>query len=162
MIYVLEGPDGVGKTTLAKEIAEQKDAQVLHLTYNANWNMRKYHDDAIYFAEMLNNDGINVVLDRWCPSEAIYGKIFRDGPSFNVDFMIKYYYPLLDIQFIYCRNDNAVENHLKNAKRREEMFESMADVVEEFDGFVRDHKSMNWIEYDYDKVNMKKFVKELR
>lgn len=163
MIYILEGPDGVGKTTLAEEIAKQKDATVVHPYFNKKWNMEAYHTAFIQFAEYMSDAGINVVLDRWTPSEEVYAKVFRDGAAYNTDSMIRYYYHQLKlpIVFIYCRNDNAVKNHLKNSKERHEMFEDMTRIVEEFDEYVEQRPEMNWLHYDYDKVNMEEFVKEL-
>lgn len=162
MIYILEGPDGTGKSTLAAEIAKQKDATVLHPYFNKKWDMQAYHTAFIQCAEQMNDNGIPVVLDRWTPSEEVYAKVFRSGAAYDTDAMIDYYYPLLPIVWIYCRNDNAVENHLRNKAEREEMFDSMEKIVEEFDKYVENHQHLNWIVYDYDKVDMEEFVRKLK
>ncbi len=161
MIYCLEGPDGTGKSTLATEIAKQKNATVMHPYFNTKWNMLAYHSAFIHAAEEMNDAGINVVLDRWAPSEAVYGKVFRGGEGFDTESLVRYYYPMLPITFIYCRNDNAVENHLRNREDRHEMFDDMSQVVSEFDLYVEAHEWMNWIVYDFDKVNMEDFVTKL-
>lgn len=163
MIYVLEGPDGVGKSTLAEEISKIKGATVVHPYYNKRWNMQEYHTAFIQFAEHCNDFEIPVVLDRWAPSEFVYGHVFRKGESFDTRSLIDYYRELLkdELVFIYCRNDNAVENHLKNKEEREEMFDSMAEVMVAFDAYVKGTPEFNWHMYDYDKVDMTKFTKEL-
>lgn len=161
MIYILEGADGTGKTTLANEIARQRRATVLHPSFHKSWNMAEYHRAFIQAAEALNDSDIDVVLDRWAPSERVYGNVFRNGESFDTDLLINYYYPMLEVTWIYCRNDNAVENHLRNMKNRDEMFDTMEGVVEEFDRYVKEHKRFNWTMYDYDKMDIKEFVKGL-
>lgn len=161
MIYIVEGADGVGKTTLAEEISTQLKAANLHCSYKSGWNMLDYHTAMIQCAEAINDLDINVVLDRWAPSEKVYASVFREKESYDTDSLIKYYYPMLEITWIYCRNDNAVSNHLENKKIRPEMFESMVDVVNEFDAYIQDHKWMKWIVYDYNKVDMEEFVKGL-
>lgn len=163
MLYILDGVDGTGKSTLAKEIAKQKKAQIFHAGFNKEWNIKKYHQNLMIAAEAMNNDNINVVLDRWAASEKVYGTIFRDGESYDTDSLIKFYYPMLPITFIYCRNDNALENHLNNLPVRDEMFngDKFSELIEEFDSYIKDHKWMNWVEYDYSKNNIVDFVRKL-
>lgn len=165
MIYILEGADGTGKSTLANEIAKQKHGQVLHPYYDKTWNMEKYHIAFIESAILFANEGIPVILDRWAPSEFVYGDVFRNGPSFDTSKLIEKYQDLIT-EWIYCRNDNAIENHLKNKETREEMFDDMSQVVTKFDYYI-EYTSNNWLHipwkiYDFDKVNMKQFVKDLK
>lgn len=163
MIYILEGPDGTGKSTLAGEISKQKDATVVHPYFNKKWDMASYHTAFIHFAEECHDAGIPVVLDRWTPSEEVYARVFRGGAAYDTDKMIQYYYKVLNlpIVFVYCRNDKAVENHLKNMEERDEMFDDMSNIVVGFDNYVEERPWMNWKHYDFDKVDMERFVKEL-
>lgn len=160
MIYILEGPDGVGKSTLAKEIAEQKKAHVLHSSFNKEWDIYKYHK-TIFRAAQILSDYQDVVIDRWAPSEWVYGTVFRDGPSYEVDQVIDFYNANEDITWIYCRNDNAAANHREHMNLRPEMFDDMTEVAKKFDQFVEEHPRLNWAVYDYEKVDMKKFVESL-
>ena len=163
MIYVLEGPDGVGKSTLAAEISKQKGATVVHPYFNKRWNMQEYHTAFIQFAEHCNDFEIPVVLDRWAPSEHVYGKVFRGGEAFDTRSLIDYYRELLkdELVFIYCRNENAIENHKKHVEERDEMFDDMTEIVAGFDEYVKNTPEFHWHMYDFDKVDMVKFVKEL-
>ena len=158
MIYVLEGPDGVGKSTLAAAIAKEVNGQVLHLTFNKRWPAEQYHRIFIQTAQALDDAGVSVILDRWAPSEEVYGNVFRDGPGFNTHGLIQKYGD--GIIWIYCRNDNAVENHFKHVKTRNEMFDDMTKVVQEFDKYIQE-SGLDWLMYDYNKVDMNEFVKEL-
>lgn len=160
MIYILEGPDGVGKTTLANEILKRTKGHLLHATFDDNWNIKEYHRELIRIAKQLSKYQ-DVVLDRWAISELVYGNVFRSGPSYNVnDFIFEEIYPG-EVVWIYCRNDNAVENHLKNQRTRKEMFESMEQVVEEYDKVIKETHYLNWRVYDYDKIDRRDFVKGL-
>lgn len=165
MIYIIEGVDGTGKTTLANEIVKQKNAAFLHCSFNSRWGMRAYHEAMIRCAEDLNDNGIDVVLDRWAPSEKVYGNIYRSGQSYDTDDIIKYYYKSLNlpITWVYCKNDNAVINHLKNVSQRDEMFDGdkFEDLVNEFDGYIQGREWMNWVIYDFDTYDVSKFVKEM-
>jgi len=38
VIYILEGPDGAGKSTLANQIAAEKKASVLHCYFDPTWD----------------------------------------------------------------------------------------------------------------------------
>lgn len=160
MIYILEGPDGAGKTTLANEIAEQRKASVVHSYFDPSWDIKEHHKDMFKAAQIINV-WRDVVLDRWAPSELIYGDVFRGKPGYDVlGYLWEMESELQDVTWIYCRNDNAVENHLKNMEKRDEMFDDMSEIVTRFEEFVAD-SDLNWITYDYDKVDMKEFVKNL-
>ncbi len=166
MIYILEGPDGTGKTTLANEIAETKKTSVIHSYFDTKWDIKQHHIDMWKAAKMVSK-WRPVVLDRWAISELVYGEVFRKKPGYDVlAFLWEMGYDFEDVIWIYCRNDNAVDNHLKNKEKRQEMFDDMTDVVTLFDKIVADpdvslELGIKWIPYDYDKVDMKEFVKEL-
>jgi thymidylate kinase len=164
MIYILEGPDGVGKTTLAQEIYAQTKGHILHCTWKKEWTMKQYFVDIMKSAKELNKYQ-DVIIDRWAPSESVYGRVYREGPQFDVfDFLWENDALISGCKWIICENENVVENHKKNMTERKEMFddaEKMGKIAEEFADFVDDTKQLNWIHYDFNKVDMKEFVKEL-
>lgn len=160
-IYILEGCDGTGKSTLANEIAKQKDAHIIHCSFKKSWDIKAYHSKIMQHAIALNKSGINVVLDRWAPSEQVYGDAFRGGPKYGVITLIKHF-KNEDMVWIYCRNDNAVKNHIENAQRRYEMFDSMDKIVLGFETFISLTPSLKWNIYDFNKVNKEEFVGELK
>lgn len=162
MIYVLEGPDGVGKTTLANAILAKTKGHLLHCSWRKEWTMWRYFLDIMDSARMLSlRYDQDVVIDRWVPSEFVYGNVFRGGPQFDPELLLgtgirndK------NVTWIMCRNENVVENHKKHLLEREEMFDDMSKVQEGFDEFVKT-SGLPWIIYDYDKVDMLKFVEDL-
>jgi thymidylate kinase len=159
MIIVIEGPDGTGKTTLAREIYDQTKGHVLHCTWNKDWDMKQYFTEILETARKLEKYQ-TVVIDRWAPSEWVYGHVFRGGPQFDI-FEFLDSQDLTDIKWIICKNVNAVFNHVKNSKERVEMFDDMTDVVSNFTLFSFDTPQLDWIEYDFDKNDTKEFVKDL-
>lgn len=159
-IYILEGSDGVGKSVLANEIAKQRKASVVHSYFDLSWDIKQHHLDMLRAARIISK-WKPVVLDRWAHSELIYGEIFRGKPGYNILKLVDdLKEELRNAIWIYCRNDRAVENHLKLAKERHEMFDDMTQIVERFDKFIKSDYH-DWIEYDYDKVNMQDFVRRL-
>jgi hypothetical protein len=136
MIIVLEGPDGSGKTTLAKYFQEYYNAIYLHTTYR----FRKYHDIyqkaiiRIALTKAIMNDRL-VVIDRWWISEAIYGEVFRQGSTWpnlgeKLDEVLRFFGGL----YIFCLPDNFIKYmslYKKLIDTRTEMYpnmESMANI----------------------------------
>ncbi len=160
-IYILEGPDGTGKSTLANEIAKHTKASILHCSYNKGWDIKQHHID-IFKAAKLIAQWMPVALDRWAYSELVYGTVFRNKPAYDVkDYILENEHDLSNAVWIYCRNDEAAENHKKHMEFRDEMYDDMGEVSKTFDEFIKADKDIDWIEYDYTKVNMKEFVKDL-
>lgn len=159
-VIIIDGPDGTGKSTLAKALAKRTNGEVIHSSWNKNWDIKKYHCAKFNYAVELQDIGITPVLDRWAASENIYAKVFRDGESYDTNELIQEVDDNYEITWIFCRNDNAAENHLKHMQRREEMWDDMNLVAEEFDKYIK-KSSVDWWIYDYDKVDINEFVKEI-
>lgn len=158
MIYVIEGPDGTGKTTLAKALSDKIKAVTIHTSFDPNWKIWTCHCKVINSAVSLSRSHIPVILDRWAVSEEIYGTVFRGGPGYDTQELIDQYEE--HITWIYCRNDNAVENHLANSKKRAEMFDDMKRVVEKFDEYV-ETSPLDWHVFDFDKISIEEFLEEI-
>ena len=76
-IIVLDGPDAVGKTTLANKIVEMyPNTKYLHLTYRFKDKIFDYHTAAIRLASKWAKTH-NVIIDRWWPTEAWYATVYR-------------------------------------------------------------------------------------
>ena len=68
MLYVLEGCDGTGKTTLAKRLAPILDAEIVHCTAETP-------NDYEFFSQIINAAfGKNIIADRFCYGQFVYQK----------------------------------------------------------------------------------------
>jgi len=115
-LYVVEGPDCSGKTTLAKYITCALNGTYHHMSGSPAYHtlMQKYHFDKFDDIEWnIRNVSLSVhVLDRSWPSEIVYGREFR--PHFVgafdwqvLDERMKH----LDVAYIFCMDDQVVERH---------------------------------------------------
>lgn len=77
MFILLEGPDGGGKTNLAKRLAEQTGFRIEHFSYPKT-DKEKIEMFAMYQAFIHDNSNQNVIVDRTWYSEMVYGKVLRD------------------------------------------------------------------------------------
>lgn len=80
-VIMLEGPDGCGKTTLARKLVEKYDAFYIH--GRVHKNIWKYHTAAARLASRKSQHQL-VVVDRNWPSEAVYGPLFRDTMGYKL------------------------------------------------------------------------------
>lgn len=66
MIYILEGCDGTGKTTLAKKLAPILDADIIHCTVETP-------NDYSFFSEIISASiSRNIIADRFCYGQFVY------------------------------------------------------------------------------------------
>lgn len=67
MPIIIEGPDGAGKSTLAKSLAGALDMDILKMTANSSQSLQEY-------IQKLACDG--VIIDRCWVSEQVYSDLF--------------------------------------------------------------------------------------
>lgn len=132
MIFILEGPDGVGKTTLGMHMAKQLDAAYLHLSYRWPDHMFEYHTAAIRWA-IRKNRKQHVIIDRWWPSEALYAAEFRGGSKWSqMGRMMDRVARKHGAVYIYCLPEDliAYEKRFNTLKaEREEMYDNVMGVA---------------------------------
>ena len=135
MIFILEGPDGVGKTTLAKRMHQELKAEYLHLSYRWPDHMFEYHHAAIRWAIRKNRKS-HVILDRWWPSESLYAAEFRGGSrwpwmSYALDSIAQHN----DVMYIYCLPED-LETYAQRFEKikleREEMYDNTVGVAKRY------------------------------
>jgi hypothetical protein len=134
-IFVIEGGDGTGKSTLAKALCDKLDARYRHLTYRWPKSMDLYHWAGLEKC-LADSTRQPVVLDRWWPSEVVYAAAFRGGtawPQFHrmldrVALKHRVFYVLAR-----PRDKGAYIKHYEVLKgRRVEMYDSMHKVYDLF------------------------------
>lgn len=76
MPIIIEGPDGAGKSTLAKALADKLDMNILKMTANGGQSPKEY-------VQKLACDG--VIIDRCWVSEQVYSDLFGREPRIDND-----------------------------------------------------------------------------
>ncbi|MDX1407927.1 MAG: hypothetical protein R3330_07330 [Saprospiraceae bacterium] len=139
-IFVMEGPDACGKTTLAHAICDLSvelgypaPASYKHLTYR--WQHKNfeptYHLAALRWAIKTAANKGPAIIDRWWPSAEIYSKVYRDGTRYP------HYFRWLDALFqrlggtyVLCLPDDPSWTLERHAERlSEEMYQDITGVV---------------------------------
>jgi thymidylate kinase len=107
-LFILEGADSTGKSTLARHLAKRLQAAYLHASghrtlYEA---MHAHHAALINDAKVNLTNGVSVVMDRSWPSEVVYGSVLRPEHQFRFDpvAMQRMLHPLRPT-YIHCRTD---------------------------------------------------------
>jgi len=136
-IILLDGPDAVGKTTLAHHIVNKiPDAEYMHLGKPNPGQAWSNHRDALLYAIAKMRQNKLVVIDRLWLSEAIYGAVYRDGSEYpysarHID-RLMYRFGALRVV---CAPpvDYVVQSHKKMIQEREEMYtEKMYEVARRY------------------------------
>lgn len=139
-LIVLEGADGVGKTTLAKYFVDKHDAHYMHLTYRYKNAMFTYHAAALHRACKLSAEKL-VVLDRSWISEGLYAEAYRGGSPWPhmgrvLDRLVQKHAGV----YILALPDGTTDDHEKKFQtlrsKREEMFSTAKPVTELYNRFA--------------------------
>lgn len=133
-IFVLEGADCSGKTTLAKKICEAVGAHYMHLTYRWPNMMFEYQLAAVHRAVKISQYK-PVVIDRLWMSEQIYAKVFRGGsPWPYMGRCLERILARYSAYYIICirDKDKHLDHFFKEKEIREEMYDNISDVIDEY------------------------------
>lgn len=105
-IFIIEGPDCSGKTTLARAMANTLNAAYFHATFKAAPQSQvAYELNILDNAEICRSvSGLHVVLDRHWPSEQIYGDVLRKKvtPGLNSVFSQCVF---MNVVYVFCTGD---------------------------------------------------------
>ena len=129
-IIVLDGPDAVGKTTIAKEfIKKYPNTKYIHNTYRWKDKIFDYHTAVMKLAGKWAQTH-NVIIDRWWPSEACYASVYRNTSAwplqgrFHERLALKY-----GVVYLLCLPDqNPIDRHAEMKLKRDEMYENIEDL----------------------------------
>jgi thymidylate kinase len=112
-IIVLEGPDGVGKTSLGLALQQHLGARYIHLTYRFRNKMDVYHYAAIRLCAHLAQKQ-PVILDRWWISEILYAEAYRGGsPFIKRHFLLEHIANAMGLTYVVCLPEDR-EQYLKH------------------------------------------------
>lgn len=111
MHVIIEGPDGVGKTTLANYIRDEYDIELIH-------NDASAENTLAYYQSLCDGDK---VIDRANLSELVYSIVYGRETRMTMDDQLEFFNDYLGIYIICYASDY---NDLKNR------FDARGDTVE--------------------------------
>lgn len=165
MIFVIDGVDASGKTTLAMCMAHKLNCQYIHHTFKKHWSQRYLFEHHLDFVWTYNEEE-HMVIDRSWPSNIIYGKVFRNNDHEVNNPMIKKVLRILGCTYIFAIPEPILWKELfeKMCEEREEMyahhFEKLSQVYDEYVTLSSDMfmNEPNCYKYDMHRQDMEKFT----
>lgn len=173
-IFILEGPDCTGKSTLGQMLASIHGAPIYHCTYIKD-------KEAMYsqfktLLDLIHDGSRPLVIDRYVYSNVVYGDIYQNGEY------VKDYKELLDPTIIGQDNVKVIftlpeikqqylDFYASKYSEREEMYslESAGTVWDGFNDLLSNPhnkhrellKNVNWKRYDmFSRTNERNFHDE--
>lgn len=159
-LVILDGTDVAGKTTLANALLDKYGGYYFHCGYKFKDRMHLYHLAALRWAiKRLDKPGL-VVIDRWWPSEMVYGNVYREGRRVpNEGFRILHRLALRHgAIYVICYRDSRekyVEEFARSKCERPELWPADDRVPQIHDGFQYLYESIQgqqgrWLRYNLD------------
>lgn len=142
MIYILEGPDGVGKTTLAKKLTEKHNGLYIHCSYVTN--VYQLHRSVLKQCFSKENKDKDIFIDRLYISEWVYGSIFRGGESYDTEKLRReFIHRIIRVNVPF---HNYMKHHHNNSER--EMFKTnIPEIYNKYEEYFKYHRPDYY--YDY-------------
>jgi thymidylate kinase len=143
-LIILEGADGVGKSTLGRALALKFGGFYFHATATKTLipAMRDYQTNLMENIEENVAMGRIIVMDRFWPSELIYGAVFRpDNPHGFSHQEMELRCDKLDAIYVCCFSDTAVARHCAGHKDPKHPYDdtSFKKVYEMYEAFYADN-----------------------
>jgi len=158
-LIILDGPDFSGKSTLANDLM-QRFRNHVYIHCAVTNDIYALHSAAIENAIRLS-ENFTVIIDRLHYSELIYGPIFRNGTSYDVEMFDRIYSRenVANLHKILCLPPKEVvlEGFKKRAAQGGEMFDTVEKVYDEYA-----KNPLGWSIYDWTKdgkspIDLEKF-----
>lgn len=145
-IIIVEGPDACGKSTLIHQLME-KYPNNCYIHNAVTNNIKTLHENTIDAALVASQEHY-VFIDRLHLSEKIYGNIFRDGESYDIDYFDKQITNNIPtLKKILCIVDKDISLS-KHAERKEkEMFNDISNVWDMYNEIACNDST--WIVYNW-------------
>ena len=119
MIYIIEGADGTGKTTLANYLSKATGFPIKHRSNPKNEEERKEMYNS-YLEDIKSSK--NVIWDRSFYSEIVYGPIMRDQSYIDKAQMLEFELLLAKSGAVIIFCDTCVDTSWDNMQERGESY----------------------------------------
>ena len=136
-VFILEGPDGSGKTMLGQKLSETFNNDYVHLTYYEDEEvMRTQFYDIV---RRINTEKKGFVIDRFILSNIVYGIVFHgckfvDGWKMFMDALCRDWIKGKEIIICLPYDKKAYLEHFKRMTQvRDEMYCSVEDMSKIYD-----------------------------
>lgn len=146
-IYIVEGPDASGKSTLCNWLSEKFDIPVRHFTYYKD--ERKMGEQFVEGHEILSLSEEPYIFDRYILSNLAYGIVFHNcdfvgGWLLWLDTMLSGVTVRKNIHVIFCLPDKSswINNFTKMCEEREEMYVDVDKMSKIYDIFLMFYQMM--------------------
>lgn len=160
MKIILEGPDGIGKSTLADYISKKYDHYIIHSTSQTE-NTLEYHNKLL--------SGNNVILDRANLGEIVYPIIYNREPKMSWIEQMTFMLTFKGIYIIFYASDfndlkerlhnrGDTEEILKNARLINNLYKLLADMFRNFSNVYiidisKEKDQIKWFEEVLNEIN---------
>lgn len=123
-IFIVEGPDACGKTTLCRKLQERIGARYIHMTLRREMFLYQLGSLALAIRWSVQSP---VLIDRHWPSENIYAAVYRGGtPLREESAWTRWLCEQLGVFYVACvlRDDErCAQAHAETAETGREMYE---------------------------------------
>lgn len=160
-VIILEGPDGSGKTTLAKVLAEDHKYKIVHNGPPETKELDLFYIGQLYGA---NSDSKPTVFDRLHLGERIYGNVMRNKSLINPmeEKIIERHSEAMDAQIVLCLPPWRIvlENWVRNAAN--EYVDSVAKLETIYDAYLKLlYSGRPYVWFDYTRHRVHSFAEAL-
>lgn len=165
-VFIVDGPDCTGKTTLCNKLSEKYNIPYYHLTYYSD---KKKHEQQFIdiFDKIKNNESF--IVDRYIMSEIVYADVYRESKYFDTDLLINtlsnfiHNKNLIRIFTIPKDKEKFINFFEGKTEEREEMyFEGMDKVYDKYKEYLEqfDEIPVNYQIYDLFDEKLDEFVEK--
>lgn len=169
-LIILEGADGVGKSTLGRALALHLGGFYFHATATKSLipAMRDYQVNLMENIEENAATGRCIVMDRFWPSELIYGAIFRpDNPHGFSHQEMEARCDKLNAIYVCCFSDTAIARHEAGHKDPKHPYDdtSFRKLYAMYEAFYEDNREHpDFLRYhmETDGLDVPKFAEKIK
>lgn len=133
-IFILEGMDSSGKTSLAKFLALNDNAVYLHASgvCGLHESMWEYHEDLLQNAEANIRLDHDVIIDRHWPSEWCYAGVLRQNLKSRYDFQhMAELCKKLEVTYVFCDSADSYARHLVSHDKHDHYLPEIYDKIQD-------------------------------
>ncbi len=160
-IVIVEGGDASGKSTLISQLMERHPNNC-YIHNAVTDDIKSLHENTVDTALMASQEHW-VFIDRLHLSEKVYGTIFRNGPSYDVDeFDKEITTKIPTLKKVLCVVDKETTLAKHAARKDKEMFDDVSKVWDMYDAIQDGWTRYNWKtdKIDLDTLEVSYGVKE--